>query len=448
MAAKLKGRSIRSRSCAKGWILNPERDETVPIYEIQDRIVLIQCVLLMGFWYCDTVDRNGPWHWTGVAISLCQTAGLHRQPDSRTISGSHGRYLLWRHLWWACVHRDALYSMGLGRPMRINLDDCDLELPDAGDYCALLAGIPENLQKKYLPHATEELSRLWVELLRLTVVQAQILSTHYRAKPTCYVDKTSYLQIESQISASYNVLTPLKSTAHDIVYYHVCHLELFAKSMLVVLYRPYLLDPTPLNQVSSLMRRKAQTAATGFNQVLSSLIAADMIRCCQSMVCVALVPPMQVHLLDSTSNLRLVQSMGVNNLELCMLVVKEIRNTWFGAEVVHRMFRQARFLIEKRISHQRDEDSHNIDTGEVEATTEVLPDDTEAAGEADPLFDFRSPYTGLEGFFTRDEYLMSASSLLCSKANVWPSFGMFEVDFELTSILPTEAVFRESAGTG
>ncbi|KAG7110744.1 Cutinase transcription factor 1 beta like protein [Verticillium longisporum] len=35
----------------------------------QDKITLIQSVFLMGFWYTTSDDRQGPWHWNGIAIT-------------------------------------------------------------------------------------------------------------------------------------------------------------------------------------------------------------------------------------------------------------------------------------------------------------------------------------------------------------------------------------------
>ncbi|PGH11781.1 hypothetical protein AJ79_04682 [Helicocarpus griseus UAMH5409] len=151
------------------------------------KITLIQAVLLTGFWYSDTEDRTGPWHWNGIAISLCQTIGLHRRPETgrknmKAISTSDSR--IWRQLWWSCFYREAWFSAGMGRPMRINLADCSTPMPDANDSDNLLAGIPESIQKKYLPEGTEDLSKLWTELLALTVCLAKILSWQNRAERT------------------------------------------------------------------------------------------------------------------------------------------------------------------------------------------------------------------------------------------------------------------------
>lgn len=62
---------------------------------------------------------------------------------------------------------------------------------------------------------------------------------------------------------------------------------------------------------------------------------------------------MQIHLLNSTSGKPLVASLGQNSLQLCMLVTDELRRTYFGAELVHRLFSQAKEQIKGRRT-QRD----------------------------------------------------------------------------------------------
>jgi hypothetical protein len=57
---------------------------------------------------------------------------------------------------------------------------------------------------------------------------------------------------------------------------------------------------------------------------------------------------MQVHLVDLASSKPLVQRLGRRRLELCMMGVEELRKTYFGAEIVFRMFSNAVKQIDKR----------------------------------------------------------------------------------------------------
>ena len=57
---------------------------------------------------------------------------------------------------------------------------------------------------------------------------------------------------------------------------------------------------------------------------------------------------MQVHLLDYTSIKPMIKRMGHQHLELCMIVVEELRKTLFGAEILYRMFTKAQKQIGDR----------------------------------------------------------------------------------------------------
>jgi Fungal specific transcription factor domain len=46
-----------------------------------DKIILIQSSLLLSFWFQDAEDVKQSWCWTGIAISIARTIGLHRNPD-------------------------------------------------------------------------------------------------------------------------------------------------------------------------------------------------------------------------------------------------------------------------------------------------------------------------------------------------------------------------------
>ncbi len=146
-----------------------------------DKMTVIQSVFLMSHWYTTSDDRAGPWHWTGVAIGLSHTVGLHRLPelaseDSRAIRP------FWHRLWWAIYCREAWLSLGQGRPMRISLDDSDTAFPRPDSKDEIPPGIPNELVLKYLPVEMDELFDLWILFIRLGIALGTILSANYRAK--------------------------------------------------------------------------------------------------------------------------------------------------------------------------------------------------------------------------------------------------------------------------
>nr|POE88265.1 cutinase transcription factor 1 beta [Quercus suber] len=149
----------------------------------QDKITLIQSSLLLGFWYADLLDRAKSWHWTGVAISMAQTIGLHRDPGSRhfnsTISGSHRR--IWANIWWSCFFRDRWLSFGYGRPLRINANDCDVPMPTSDCMMELPEQCPP-AWRKYAPPELSQAAPIWLKLLELSQVLGDIMTSCYQPR--------------------------------------------------------------------------------------------------------------------------------------------------------------------------------------------------------------------------------------------------------------------------
>jgi hypothetical protein len=147
-----------------------------------DKITLIQSVFLMSHWYTTSDDRDGPWHWNGIAIGLAHTIGLHRLPVPAS-QDSRGIRPFWRRLWWSIYCREAWLSLGQGRPMRVSLDDSDTALPGPDDKDEVTQPeIPHGIQSKYLPKEMEELFDIWNAFVMMGISLSTILSINYRAK--------------------------------------------------------------------------------------------------------------------------------------------------------------------------------------------------------------------------------------------------------------------------
>ncbi|OAA66893.1 Transcription factor [Niveomyces insectorum RCEF 264] len=95
-------------------------------YESDD-IVTIQALLLMSHHFPSVAEQKHTWYWAYQAISLVQGAGLHRE------CGPIPERKLWGRVWWCCLVRDRLISLGTNRPMHINSLDCNVPLPVASD---------------------------------------------------------------------------------------------------------------------------------------------------------------------------------------------------------------------------------------------------------------------------------------------------------------------------
>jgi hypothetical protein len=136
----------------------------------------------MAFWYSDTEDRSGAWHWLGIAISLCHTVGLHRNPVSSNPNHRlpEAQISVLKRIWWSCVVRDRWFSLSMGRPMRINPRDCTMPMPTAEDVVAEVDNIPLPVKTRYIPAHPEWIAGLWVKLLKISELLGIIINTFYK----------------------------------------------------------------------------------------------------------------------------------------------------------------------------------------------------------------------------------------------------------------------------
>lgn len=316
----------------------------------KDKITLIQSVFLMSHWYISTEDRTGPWHWSGIAISLSHTIGLHRQP-MLTGQASRGIPVFWRRLWWSIYCREVWLSLGHGRPMRVSLDDSDVPLPGPEDTAFLSAEARFEGSQKYLPGDLDTLSKVWLSLVGVTRVLGTILSTNYTAKGT-KPSKEELEQSENEIRECY-CLPPESFSQSRVVASHIYQFKLFLQATIIVLYRPFIFDtPRDLPTIHQgtwriFASQKTRTAASEAIGAVNSMMAEDLIGLCHTITVLALVPPMQIHLLESTSLKPMTCQMGKHNLALCMLAMGELRKSYVSAEAAFKLFERAKNKIER-----------------------------------------------------------------------------------------------------
>ncbi|KZL79297.1 fungal specific transcription [Colletotrichum incanum] len=331
----------------------------------RDKVILIQAVLLMGFWYADTEDRIGPWHWNGVAIGLCTSIGLHRQTNASLNRGHASPSMnkgLWQQLWWACFFRETWLSAGMGRPMRVDLAYCNTPKPDdEGCDGASRAGLTNSTNQTYFSGDNKTLGILWRDLIDITVIQSEVLSVQHRV-PTTRHSRPDVERIERRYRAFQQRFREIKEASADqILLLHVYHAELFLDSGLLTLYRPFMLvdlglAPWPSSPARDTQEwlacatQKSRMAALHTNNILGNMMGSDMMVVSQALICIALVPTLQTHLLHASSSDVFARQLGCHHLALCMMAVEELRKTYFGAEILFRLFTRALEIVQARQS--------------------------------------------------------------------------------------------------
>ncbi|EHK21555.1 uncharacterized protein TRIVIDRAFT_192042 [Trichoderma virens Gv29-8] len=312
-----------------------------------DKVVLIQSSLLMGFWISKHDEYLQPWYWTGTAINLCQMLGLHRNPDSSkpNCAVTDRQRCLWRRLWWTSFYRDRWLGMSFGRPLRINLIDCDMPMPTATDLLIDVVGLHEKTSHGFLPSDLSKLASYWVTLIELSKQLGAVIAMNYqsqRSKPT--IQQFEHLESEILQCA---LPSQYESGLANPARFHLFHVHLHYQALLICLYRPYGsetpidLDTAEQDDWQHRMCLKAGDAASKTNDIFHSLVEDGLLVFAGPMTPSLLVPAMQTHLLFYKSPDSLTKRLRLHKLEMCMLIMEELQKIYNVASIYRGIFFKA-----------------------------------------------------------------------------------------------------------
>ncbi|KAL4786961.1 fungal-specific transcription factor domain-containing protein [Aspergillus varians] len=312
----------------------------------RDKTVLLQSSLMLGFWHSEVDEHAQPWYWTGVSISLCQILGLHRNPDGARYNAAitEQQRHLWRRLWWTCFLRDRWLSLTLGRPLRIDLDDCDVAMPAVADILYDFKNVPQSFFTAFVPDDLPLLAEYWILLIQLSRLLGSVLTLSYKTlRP-----KPSRQQIEA-LEAEILLYKPPEQCPswNGSTRFYLHHLQLHYEAILIVLYRPCLTespnDLSPSNQVQwhESIRTKADAAASRTNDVLEILAEENLLEYALPMTPPLLIPAMQIHLLNCRSGNPLSRRLRLNKLNTCMMVMEEFQKVYTVASIYRGIFAKA-----------------------------------------------------------------------------------------------------------
>ncbi|EWC44821.1 hypothetical protein DRE_06459 [Drechslerella stenobrocha 248] len=341
----------------------------------QDRISLIQALLLMTYWYETPDDQKDTWHWMGVAISLSHTVGLHRNPVTSSLSPR--RQKLWKRIWWSCFMRDRLVALGMRRPTRIKDEDCDVPMltledfgfpPESDDLSeVLLGGDAEELRQR---RRQRTLALMCIEKAKLCVLIGNVLTVQYSvlnsvATKDGVIDTTKNLMLlhpkvtdvevcevqvcDDQLSEWQRKLTreaywrPASSLLEDmdpciLLHRNLLHMVYF--TTVSALHRPQVLPSAPAPwparnrapELQEVSRKKVRHAAHEITRLAEELIEYDLVRLLPTVGVTVMLPAVIIHLLDVKSSSAVTRELSLQGFGLCMQVMQGLRENYAAAD--------------------------------------------------------------------------------------------------------------------
>ncbi|KDN65070.1 putative fungal specific transcription factor domain-containing protein [Colletotrichum sublineola] len=335
-----------------------------------DRLVLVQALLLMTYWYETPDDQKDTWHWMGVAISLAHTIGLHRDPAATSMPVQKQK--LWKRIWWSCFMRDRLIALGMRRPTRIKDEDFDVPMLQESDF--ELEVLPE--ENKIVPaecmllrdvSMQRELAALCISKARLCICISHMLKAQYsvlirdKMRPENTVNSTMMLfpnkkldNVESVTSVDlelmawadtlpaicqYRPLTPLDvKNGRSTVAVQRTLLHMVYYTTISALHRPQFLPSSPIHapttsrQVQEMSRLRVRDAAMHVTRMAAELHQLRLERYLPTTGVTVILPAMIIHLLEMKNPVSQSRDRATRGFRQCMRVMEKLREIYAAAD--------------------------------------------------------------------------------------------------------------------
>ncbi|KAI1466409.1 transcription factor CTF1 [Daldinia caldariorum] len=335
-----------------------------------DRLILVQGLLLMTYWYETPDDQKDTWHWMGVAISLAHTIGLHRNPANTNMTPRKQK--LWKRIWWSCFMRDRLIALGMRRPTRIKDEDFDVPMLDEQDF--EIEPLADEVQI-IGPECTlvrdvvmqQELALMCVAKAKLCLCISHMLKAQYsvlirdksRAENT--TNSTMMLfpnkqldNVESVNSCDLELLAWVQSlppccqyrplSALDLkngratiaVHRNLLHMVYY--TTISALHRPQFLPSSPTHapqtsaQVQEISRTRVRDAAAQITRMVTDLHTLRLEKYLPTTGVTVILPAMIIHLLEMKNPLPQPRDIAMRGFKQCMKVMEKLRDIYSAAD--------------------------------------------------------------------------------------------------------------------
>ncbi|KAK4250270.1 fungal-specific transcription factor domain-containing protein [Corynascus novoguineensis] len=335
-----------------------------------DRLILVQGLLLMTYWYETPDDQKDTWHWMGVAISLAHTIGLHRDPAKTPMIPRKQK--LWKRVWWSCLMRDRLVALGMRRPTRIksedfdvpplNEDDFEIEtLPEDNTLLDSKCGLIRDVDMQ------RELAIMCIEKAKLCMLIGDMLKVQYSVlsrsgvRPEHTINSTHMLlpnknpenmeQVEKVDQhlrdwftglpepCQYRPLDTVTITDGNkplAVQRNLLHM--IYHTTISALHRPLFLPASPTEgpstpvEVQDTARQRVREAAEHITRMAAEMRHHNLERFLPTTGVTVILPAMIVHMLDTKSLDPDTRSNAVRGLKECLIVMSNLRNIYAAAD--------------------------------------------------------------------------------------------------------------------
>ncbi|KAK7203927.1 fungal-specific transcription factor domain-containing protein [Myxozyma melibiosi] len=141
----------------------------------KNKLVLLQSAILLSFWGGKPNDYWNTFSWINVAVNVAETLGIHkRRPSIEIPEEDRG---LWKRIWSCLVSRDSFCAALLGKPLRINLLQCDADFTVLEDFESDVDPEGEQWSVRMIAHGMYVIAMTRLALILRHMLQARASNT-------------------------------------------------------------------------------------------------------------------------------------------------------------------------------------------------------------------------------------------------------------------------------
>ncbi|KAL4947585.1 fungal-specific transcription factor domain-containing protein [Aspergillus filifer] len=312
---------------------------------------LTAVLFLLGFWWEGPEDQKDTWHWLGAAIGLAQTLGMHRSyvvvglilrrtgwdlTLTRTASAgmSSRQRSIWKRIWWSIYIRDRHAAASLGRPCRINDEDCDVEMLGMDDFL-----VDHEVDREVVSTEYQYQRNYVIEMARLAIILGMLLNHEFAPRKAAHKSITTDSLNQYLCDWERDLPRELRRAPVDetlgapfwscMLYasYHHCQILLFR-----------LRESGSVSERAASFHRRARAAADSTTRIVEDLLAAGTLGSGQLHLVPAIFAALSIHALVIRSSDLIQKQLAENRARQCILGMSELAKGWPVAGWILRLF--------------------------------------------------------------------------------------------------------------
>ncbi|KAM0247632.1 hypothetical protein ACHAQJ_009772 [Trichoderma viride] len=299
-----------------------------------DDITNIQALLLMSHYYPSMVEQKHTWFWIHQAISLSQGLGLHKSASQEP------QRKLWARIWWACLVRDRLTTLGTGRPMHINSLDCTVPMLTFDD-----------LKEDGDSEDDQTVKEFFIEFVKLCQYMEGVLSLpHNIATAAGSLPEQISLCEETLQHWRLNLVPSARLHEEDerdfdkrgICTLYRALLHLMYNIVIIALHKSHQVLDESRPSGAQLPLPKVQAAAEDSTRLAVELVRLDLVKYCPTICVTAILPPLIVHLLMMRSSPdQSSRQPHIDRFSKCMVLLEQLGEIYWHASFYYDFFKLA-----------------------------------------------------------------------------------------------------------